>query len=332
MSTRTRAARVLTAALLVAVPLAVVPLTSLPATADEEPSLEQSVTAGEEIVGEETVVTDGHVDVGPRFVEGEWTMLARDDRTYPPVWRAPEDVVYQLGEASVLPAPDSPDYAFLGVEPGTPLYVVPQTQATGVPWLGWNTQHPGVVERLADGARLRLDAVDGPGDLVVFLQEGVSGPPNVLWQSGDALPQELFMETNTHVHANWVFTAPGTYVLDVAMVAELADGEAVEDTARLLFAVGEGTDPQDVLAAGAQAAAADTEVQPSGEPADETSDATTAAPPSGDAGDTGATASFGPALWAVPLALLLAAVAVVGMLRSRRARAEAERDEPGAGR
>ena len=58
---------------------------------------------------------------------------------------------------------------------------------------------------------LTLHGVQGPGDVYVFLQEGVAGAPNVLWDSDQAFPQDLWMDVNTHVHANWVFTEPGVY-------------------------------------------------------------------------------------------------------------------------
>lgn len=304
-----------------------------PAVADapDDGGLEQTVEADEAVVSEDAVVTDGHVDVGPRFLDDEWTMLARDDREVPSVWREPERTVLHLGDAAVLPAPDSPDFEFLGVEPGTPVHVVPQTQAPDVVWLGWNTQDPEVVGLIEQGATLRLDGVDGPGELFVFLQEGVTGPPNVLWDSGEPLPQELWMEVNTHVHANWVFTEPGIYQLDVTMLAGLTDGTEAEDRSTLVFAVGEGTDPDEALAAVADAAAAgepasDDEASPDASSSEEAdaaavTDAPEASAPSSDS-DGSAVLVWGAALAGLMLLLVL----VARVVRARRARAAAEHD------
>jgi putative ABC transporter-associated repeat protein len=274
------------------------------------------------------VVTDGHVDVGPRFLDGEWTMLARDDRDVPSVWRDPERTVLHLGDPAVLPAPEGPDYEFLGVEPGTPLYVVPQTQAPDVVWLGWNTQDPEVVDAIEQGATLRLDALDGPGELFVFLQEGVSGPPNVLWNSAEPLPQELWMEVNTHVHANWVFTEPGIYRLDVTMLADLADGTTAEDGSTLVFAVGEDTDPGEALAAVADAASdeptADGSASPDASPSEATAPAVTDAPEAGAPSSDTASAML---VWGAAAAgVVLLLVLVARVVGTRRARAAAERD------
>ncbi|MFI8527243.1 choice-of-anchor M domain-containing protein [Promicromonospora sukumoe] len=301
----------------------------------DDPTLDQTVDTGEAVVREDTVVTDGHVDVGPRLLDGEWTMLARDDREVPSIWRAPEQTAFHLGDEAVLPAPDSPDFEFLGVEPGTPLHVVPQTQAPDVPWLGWNTQDPQVVDVLDQGATLRLDGVDGPGEIFVFLQEGVTGPPNVLWDSGEALPQDLWMETNTHVHANWVFTEPGTYLLDVTMLSDLTDGSAVEDASTLVFAVGADTDPDEALAATAETAADEPAAEPSAtDGASETASAEAGTTPLPDApAASGPSSAAGGTLlwWAFPAGLVLVLILVVRVVRSRRARAAADAGADDAG-
>lgn len=321
-TTRSRTAAACTAVLLAGLGLGAAPV----AAADDAPDdagLRQTVEADEEVVTGDVVVTDGHVDVGPRFLDDEWTMLARDDREVPSVWRDPGRTVLHLGDAAVLPAPDGPDYAFLGVEPGTPLHVVPQTQAPDVVWLGWNTQDPRVVDAIGQGASLRLDALDGPGDVFVFLQEGVSGPPNVLWDSGEPLPQELWMEVNTHVHANWVFTEPGIYRLDVTMLADLTDGTQAEDRSSLVFAVGEDTDPAAAFAVADDDAPAGRTPSAgvTGEATDvEATDAPEASAPSSGDGP-------GVLVWAAVLGgLALLAVLVARVSGARRARAAAERD------
>ncbi|MGI5190324.1 choice-of-anchor M domain-containing protein [Promicromonospora sp. CA-289599] len=306
------------AALLAGLTLGVAPAAL--ADAPDDSGLQQTVEADEEVVTEDAVVTNGHVDVGPRFIDGEWTMLARDDREVPSVWRDPERTVLHLGDAAVLPAPDGPDYEFLGVDPGTPLHVVPQTQAPDVVWLGWNTQDPQVVDVVEQGASLRLDGVDGPGELFVFLQEGVTGPPNVLWNSSEPLPQELWMEVNTHVHANWVFTEPGVYRLDVTMLAELSDGTRAEDASTLVFAVGEDTDPAEALAA-----VAEDDASPSGSPAGDTDVEVTGAPEA--SGSSSGTGGPDAVVWGAAAAgLLLLLVLIVRVVRARRARAAADQD------
>lgn len=234
-----------------AVAAALVALTAgvAPATATTDP-LDQEVGADERTVAERTVVDAGHVDLGPRFVAGQWRLQARDDRTVPAVWRSLDDTVLHLTDAAVLPAPEGEEWRFLGVAPGDPVHVVPQTEAPGVPWLGWNTQDPEVTRRIGAGATLTLTGVSGPGALLLFLQEGVAEPPDVLWDSREPTPQQLFMETNTHTHANWVFTAPGAYEVAVQVSADLQDGSRAVDGAVLRFAVGSEVDPASLFPSG----------------------------------------------------------------------------------
>lgn len=59
------------------------------------------------------------------------------------------------------------------------------------------------------------------------------------------------MENTTH--ANWVFTAPGEYLLKVTASAELSDGSTVSDTRYLKFAVGDSASADTLYAMEAQA-------------------------------------------------------------------------------
>ncbi|RMI41327.1 choice-of-anchor M domain-containing protein [Streptomyces triticirhizae] len=211
--------------------------------------LNQTVAPDEENVDGQAVLDVGHVDIGPRFVDGAWRVQGRDDSQAPPVWRALTDVAVRVVDAAVQQAPDNPDFAFLDAEPGSELYVVPQTQHPEVVWLGWNTQDPEVLERVNRGVTLTMHGVEGPGHLAVFLQNGDLGAPEVLWDGDEAGPQELWVDLNTHTHANWVFTEPGVYVVDFEISADLITGESVSDRAPLRFAVGEGTEVADAFAA-----------------------------------------------------------------------------------
>lgn len=204
----------------------------------EDPALVQNVIDDEPILADPTIISSGHVDLGPRIIAGEWELLARDDSTLPPTWRDLSALVLHVNEASRVSAPDNADYGFLQANPGDLLYTVPQVQNQDVVWIGWNTQSPQVTTELSRGATLRVHEVSGPGNFFLFLQEGVSGTPNVLWDSTKAMPQELWMEVNTHTHANWVFTAPGIYKFTVEVRAETKSGEIKNDMQVLTVAVG----------------------------------------------------------------------------------------------
>ncbi|SOD62886.1 putative ABC transporter-associated repeat protein [Streptomyces zhaozhouensis] len=300
-------------AALAAAPLVLL-LPAAAAHADEDGDLEQTVAPEEENVRGEAVLDIGHVDIGPRFVDGEWHIQGRDDSQSPPVWRGLTDVVTRVVDAAVQQAPDNPDFAFLDAEPGSDVHVIPQTQAPEVVWLGWNTQDPEVMERVNRGVTLTMHGMEGPGHLAVFLQNGDLGAPEVLWDGDEPGPQELWVDLNTHTHANWVFTEPGVYVVDFEVSADLITGETVSDRAPLRFAVGEGTDLDEAFAAELDQASPASQEPPGDENAEDRS--------SSDETGTADEGSSVPAVLAVvgAVAVALAAAVVTVTVRGRRAR------------
>ena len=276
--------------------------------------LDQTISAQEPAVAGRAVIEQGHVDIGPRFDgtaagqggPGNWLIQIHDSSGPQPVWRNLPDVVLKVADAAKQVVPDDPSYAFLGATPGSDVYVVPQTQQQGVVWAGWNTQDPQVIAAIKRQARLSLTGVQGPGTVMMYLQSGNLGQPQVLWDSRRTGQQDVFMDANAHTHANWVFSTPGIYFLSVEFAAELTDGSTASSKQVLRFAVGSATDPEPGFAQLALASSP-------------------AAVPAASADPAG-----GQLLWAaggVLLALLLAGL-LIGLLRSivssRRAKSEVE--------
>lgn len=219
-----------------------------------DPNLTQTIDPNDPLVDGPAVLSTGHVDMGPKFDGTTWRFLIHDDAhkadaNAQSVWRDPAETVLQVVDAAQLPVPEGDTYAFVGAAPGTKVWVVPQTQSTDVVWAGWNTQDPTVMSKLDRGATFSVDGVQGPGVLTVSLQSGDFGAPQILWDSRESGPQEVFVDTNTHTHANWIFTEPGVYLVEMTAKATLIDGSAVSDTEYLRFAVGSDTPTEDALTA-----------------------------------------------------------------------------------
>ncbi|MGQ0680463.1 MAG: choice-of-anchor M domain-containing protein [Actinomycetota bacterium] len=221
--------------------------TAARAQSPEDP-LAQVIDPNQPVETSPKVISDGHVDVGPRFLDGGFKLLIHDDSTPPSVWRLPERTVVHVQDAALQTVPDDPTYAFVGARPGEQVYIVPQVQKPGVAWLGWNTQDPGIMAAVARGVTLTLNAVQGPGILSVYLQPGVLAEPDLLWQSAEFKRQPFFVDANAHAHANWVFTKPGVYLVQIEVAADLVSGEKVRDVQNLRFAVGDSTDVDEALA------------------------------------------------------------------------------------
>ncbi|MDA1361474.1 TIGR03773 family transporter-associated surface protein [Glycomyces luteolus] len=193
------------------------------------------------------VVNDGHVDIGPRFVDGTWTVQMRDDRASESVWRDLEDVVLQVPDAGLFPIPEG-DFGFLGAA-GDEIYMLPQVQASGIVWPGWNTQDSSVIDGVPGAVEWNLTKVDGPGNFTIFLT-GTFGGAEILFNSAEALPQTVSIPRNTHAHGNWTFSEPGVYRLTVEFTATTGDGATVSDTKDIQVAVGNAADTNTACSGG----------------------------------------------------------------------------------
>ncbi len=264
-SSRSLSALVLGASLMLA-PLGVAHAETTPATtesASAQPSdsnlsrgdraLTQTLSAEQPVASGRTEISAGHVDMGPRFNNGKFELMLHDDHGESPVWRSLDEVIYRGSDKAILEVPNDPRYSFVGAPAGSKVYVIPQTETKGVIWPGWNTQDPQLVSKLNRGVNLTLEQVSGPGTFSLYLENGNFSAPQVLWSSTKNEPQKLWVEKNTHTHANWVFTAPGEYLLKVTASAELSDGSTVTDTRYLKFAVGDSASADALYAMEAQA-------------------------------------------------------------------------------
>ena len=290
-----------------------------------DPDLAQSVAAHEEWSNEASEISVGHVDLGPRLIDGQWRAGLRHDAETGAVWRDPNQTVLRVSDAAVMTAPDSADYPFLADVAGKPVYVVPQTQNPGVVWLGWNTQDPAVTATIDRGLTMRVGPVSGPGRAWLFLQSGTFGKPLLLADSG-AAPGDVWIDSGTHVHANWAFSAPGTYTATVTFLGTTTAGEAVSASTTLRFAVGDAASASEALAMAAPAVADAASAGASAPSSGAAPAASGAADPASSSSASGA-ASGGLPDWAflAIIAVAAASLLVIGALvvaRSRRSRAE----------
>lgn len=216
------------------------------ATPSADPALEQNVAANEPTSQTPAVIEAGHVDLGPRLIGGKLTVSLRDDSAASPVWRDPNKTVLRVRDGALIQVPQGEDYKFLA--DSKRVYVLPQTQKTQLVWLGWNTQDPAVTKLIKGGVNMRIEQVKGPGRSWLILQEGTFGKPKVLADSA-ASAQDIWVDTNTHVHANWIFSKPGIYLVKVSFKATGVDGKTYQATTTLRFAVGDATSTTNALKA-----------------------------------------------------------------------------------
>ncbi len=188
-------------------------------------------------VAEPPTLTHDHADIGIAFAEGSWDLHVHDgasDTEYEPsaVW-------LEVGPHALIPVPDSPAFAFLG-EPGTPSWILPETDNHDLLFLGLGTEEiePGTFQD--DSVTLTLLNLTGPGYFALY-QTDPFGNPVVRMNSTDGITEEdhIQLATGGHAHANWAFSAPGQYRITLQASATLAaDGQpTTSDAAEYLFTV-----------------------------------------------------------------------------------------------
>jgi surface-anchored protein len=90
-----------------------------------------------------------------------------------------------------------------------------------------------------------LDRVEGPGQLAIYLFSPF-GQPQIVFTSGDGVPDRYEIPLGTHAHGNWAFTREGVYRVTFTQSATLASGAQVRDTEVVTFVIG-AVDPRSAL-------------------------------------------------------------------------------------
>ncbi|WP_288792272.1 TIGR03773 family transporter-associated surface protein [uncultured Corynebacterium sp.] len=161
--------------------------------------------------------------------------MVKDDRTVPAEWRDPAELVFGLGDAAKQQLSNP-----VGPIPAGTAWMIGATQQAGVPWLGANTQHPSLLEHTPGDVAWEITKFDGPGAMFVFTQGGLGQVVGEEWFRGvDGQAQGSHtIPANSHVHPNWMFSAPGTYTVTVRQSATTSNGEPVSGEATLTFDIG----------------------------------------------------------------------------------------------
>ena len=234
------------------------PAPTVPAPTGSQPGTPTEPGSGANPSDTSPVTIDhGHVDVGPVSSDGGATMtLVDDSRTHATqtVLRDPESVrlsvpdhakhvrgdvsAAEVRKAGLSGRPVFPDHAydFLGAK-GTPVWVLPQNQTNGLVWPGFSTERM-PTEDYPDGVNLTLTPISAPdkGAWWAFTA-GLSNDVTMLGSSEK--PHEIVNKAPAHIHNNWVFTKPGTYVIGVSASGKNASGQFNVTQKKMTFVVGD---------------------------------------------------------------------------------------------
>ena len=198
--------------------------TPTPAPAPDNGGNDATPDPASSLLSDPVEIGRGHLDVRLTQASGEggltYGLAVKDDS----LTNARTSVLRTVGSTTLTVAPNArfvrpaslsdPSYDVLGTV-GTATYVLPETQNSDIVWPGLSTE--GIdYAALPDGADLTLHLAQAPeGARVAFFQGGTFGAgAKVHFDSskGDGL---VHTTEATHMHGNWVFSAPGTYRIEV---------------------------------------------------------------------------------------------------------------------
>ncbi len=165
----------------------------------------------------------GHIDTFNIALndDGSIRLNLQEDVTGSHVQRTPESVELRVKNSAFQ---ENLPPAYLPVGAPTSLWYLPLTQDPDLLWPGWNSQGAAG----AWGGQAKVDIVvsdvDGPGDVYLW-SSGTFGDPRTLLAGGSwKFPGTIQQTFLAHTHANWGFTAAGTYKLTAQATITSADG------------------------------------------------------------------------------------------------------------
>lgn len=169
-------------------------------------------------------IARGHLDVRLTQAAGEngttYGLAVKDDS----LTAARTSVLRTLGSTTLAVAPNArfvrpaslsdASYDVLGPV-GAATYVLPETQNSDIVWPGLSTE--GIdYAALPEGADLTLHLAQAPaGARVAFFQGGTFGAGATVHFDSTKGDGVVHTTEATHMHGNWVFSAPGTYRIEV---------------------------------------------------------------------------------------------------------------------
>ena len=198
--------------------------TPAPAPAPDNGGNNATPDPASSLLSDPVEIARGHLDVRLTQASGEngttYGLAVKDDS----LTNARTSVLRTVGSTTLAVAPNArfvrpaslsdASYDVLGPV-GTATYVLPETQNSDIVWPGLSTE--GIdYAALPEGADLTLHLAQAPeGARVAFFQGGTFGSGAKVHFDSSKGDGVVHTTEATHMHGNWVFSAPGTYRIEV---------------------------------------------------------------------------------------------------------------------
>jgi hypothetical protein len=171
----------------------------------------------------QTFIQSGHVDIGIGYEDKAFDLHVHQEEPVDQEF-APGEAVFAVGSAAAGVSPGGAFTSFLGAS-GTPVWVLPSTENSQLPFLGFGTEELTASE-WSGNISLSLKAISGPGTFSVWGVSGFGAP-------------ELKMSSVNGIGADdRLLLVPGSHLVTLeASGNHLIDGLRSSDPATYRFQV-----------------------------------------------------------------------------------------------
>ena len=183
-------------------------------------------------------ITTGHVDFGPKVIDGKTGFFVHEGSTH----HIPESVALRVFDARKTTIDQRTAQAATNVgflQEGDTVYHLPLGQLHDAVWPGWDTMK--VAETYPDGVNIEVRPKTAPtgGRWWAGHLPTIGVPPATLADDSQTHTITGVTPGNFHVHADWIFTQPGVY--DIEMRTVSLSGEPVTEWSTVTYLVGDDT-------------------------------------------------------------------------------------------
>lgn len=187
--------------------------------------------------------TSGHADIAVKLdgsklelhIHADGAVIdgtARFDEEF-----ALDEVSITHSGSPVITRPEGTQWDFTGAAQGEPLYVLPQTENTSLPFLGWATEEVGLASDWTGGITFALVNVTGPAHFSAWQTDGFGTITPWYSTADNTVSNEVTLSIGTHAHANIGFTEIGLYEVTLKAFGTHTTHGELEDTATFTFEV-----------------------------------------------------------------------------------------------
>jgi surface-anchored protein len=152
----------------------------------------------------------------------------------------PDEIVIVVPNSTMTTRPSGSQWDMIGNNAGDSIWILPQSNVSGVPFLGIGAEEASSGTYLNNEITLSLLSMTGPsgGEFSMWQTDGFGTPTFYMstFDSGtDAITLDL--DVSDHIHVNWSFTQPGEYQLEFQSSADLVGGGSGSSIATFTFNV-----------------------------------------------------------------------------------------------